>query len=163
MTKHNDDYVSFDKALRELNLREDELKRMVSEGEIKAFREGGSMKFRREDLESLTRRRAGEDELVFADSLEDDTGMVTEELSDEDTLLAEDDFEETAPTSRRSSSAPRARSTGRAAEAEEVVEEPGWVIGAAVVAGVVAIYGLLVLYSVATETPPGGLTGLFAN
>ena len=34
--------------------------------------------------------RAGEDELVFADALEDDTGMVTEELSDEDTLLAED-------------------------------------------------------------------------
>ena len=156
MSKNNDDYISFDKALAELNLRDEQLKRMVSEGEIRAFREGSSMKFRREDVDTMSRRRKGEEDLVFADALEDDTGMVTEEISDEDTLLAEDDVETTRrPTAVRSRPA-------AAAPAEES-HEPGWVTALAVAGGLVGIYGLLVAYSIAANTPPGGITGMFAN
>jgi excisionase family DNA binding protein len=47
------DFFSFDEALNHLNLREEELKRLVSEGEIRAFLEGDTMKLRRADVETL--------------------------------------------------------------------------------------------------------------
>ncbi len=161
MSKNNDDYMSFEKALAELNLRDEQLKRMVSEGEIRAFREGSSMKFRREDIDTMARRRKGEDELVFADALEDDTGMVTEEISDEDTLLAEDDVESTRRASTTRSSRPTARAA--AAAPEEESKEPGWVTALAIAGGLVGIYGMLIAFSIASNTPPGGITGLFAD
>lgn len=94
------DFFSFDEALNQLNLKEEELKRLVSEGEIRAFREGDTMKLRRADVESLRKELmggevvdlggAGED-LVFEDELQlEETGMATEEISDMDTLLEED-------------------------------------------------------------------------
>jgi len=94
-----EDFFSFDEALNQLNLKEEELKRLVSEGEIRAFREGDTMKLRRADVESLKKELmggevvdlggAGED-LVFEDDLElEETGMATEEISSMDTLLEE--------------------------------------------------------------------------
>jgi excisionase family DNA binding protein len=94
------DFFSFDEALNQLNLKEEELKRLVSEGEIRAFREGDTMKLRRADVENLKKELmggevvdlggAGED-LVFEDDLEvEETGMATEEISDMDTLLEEE-------------------------------------------------------------------------
>lgn len=94
------DFFSFDEALNQLNLKEEELKRLVSEGEIRAFREGDTMKLRRADVENLRKELmggevvdlggAGED-LVFEDELQaEETGMATEEISDMDTLLEED-------------------------------------------------------------------------
>ena len=161
MTDQNDEFVSFDKALRDLKMQSEELKRLVSEGEIRAFRDGQSMKFKREDIETL--QSDGDEELVFADTLEDDTGMVTEELTDEDTLLAEDDlFDEedegpiAAPTAARSARA-------RVSEVEESQGEPGWVTAAAIIGFVVMIYGFMVSYSVAMESKPSGLTAIFAK
>jgi excisionase family DNA binding protein len=94
------DFFSFDEALNQLNLKEEELKRLVSEGEIRAFREGDTMKLRRADVENLKKELmggevvdlggAGED-LVFEDDLQlEETGMATEEISDMDTLLEEE-------------------------------------------------------------------------
>lgn len=169
MAQQNDDYISFEKALRDLELQSEELKKLVSEGEIRAFRDGDSMKFRREDLESL-RTRQGGDELVFAESLEDDAGMQTEELSDEDTLLADDDdFEEDRV-------APRTAAGARAARAERTVttssrsrvtvedpdKEPGWVVGVVVVSSVLMLYGFMQAYSIAQGTFPSGLMGMWA-
>ena len=93
------DFFSFDEALNQLNLREEELKRLVSEGEIRAFREGDTMKLRRVDVENLKKELmggevvdlggAGED-LVFEDDVKlEEVGMATEEISDMDTLLEE--------------------------------------------------------------------------
>lgn len=93
------DFFSFDEALNQLNLKEEELKRLVSEGEIRAFREGDTMKLRRADVENLKKELmggevvdlagAGED-LVFEDDLAlEETGMATEEISTMDTLLEE--------------------------------------------------------------------------
>ena len=94
------DFFSFDEALNQLNLKEEELKRLVSEGEIRAFREGDTMKLRRADVENLKKELmggevvdlggAGED-VVFEDDLElEEAGMATEEIFDMDTLLEEE-------------------------------------------------------------------------
>jgi hypothetical protein len=98
-----EEFYNFDEALNPLNLTVEELKRLVSEGEIRAFREGDTMKLRRNDVESLKSELMGGDvvdlgdpdeELVFEDDLElDETGMATEEISEMDTLL-EDDVED---------------------------------------------------------------------
>ena len=49
----DDQFLSFEDALDQLRLQEEELKRLVSEGEIRAFREGDTMKLRAQDVETL--------------------------------------------------------------------------------------------------------------
>jgi hypothetical protein len=95
----SDEFISFDKALDDLRLKEEELKRLVSEGEIRAFRKGETMKLRQSDVDALRMELGGEvvdlgdadEELVFEDDdLEGDSGMATQEISDIDTLLEEE-------------------------------------------------------------------------
>ena len=99
----SDEFISFDQALDELRLKEDELKKLVSEGEIRAFRKGETMKLRQSDVDALRRELGGpeeavvdmggaDEELVFEDDdLEGDGGMATQEMEvDMDTLLEED-------------------------------------------------------------------------
>jgi excisionase family DNA binding protein len=47
------EFFTFDEVLRQLSIDETKLKRLVSEGEIRAFREGDQMKFRKADVENL--------------------------------------------------------------------------------------------------------------
>ncbi len=103
----SDEFISFDKALDDLRLKEEELKRLVSEGEIRAFRKGETMKLRQSDVDALRLELGGEvvdlgdagEELVFedddlgGDELDDDSGMATQEISNIDTLL-EDEIED---------------------------------------------------------------------
>ena len=95
-----EEFYSFTEALKHLRLKEEELKRLVSEGEIRAFRDGDTMKLRRADVENLKTELlggevvdlggAGED-LVFEDDADlGDAGMATEEITEMDTLLDED-------------------------------------------------------------------------
>jgi len=149
----NDDFVSFEKALRDLKMRSEELKKLVSEGEIRAFRDGDSMKFRLEDVDALASQSSGESELSFADSLEDDTGMATEQLSDEDTLLADDDVIVEEPRPRRGARAPRSApvAVGAAAGGEQ---EPAWVTAVAILGVVVMIWGFLITYNISQESNP---------
>lgn len=157
MSNPSEDFVSFEKALRDLKLQSEELKKLVSEGEIRAFREGGSMKFRREDVAALASKRTGESELVFADQLEDDTGMVTEELSEEDTLLAEEEAVESKPARATAAAAPRVRRMPQ--PAAEPTGTPGWVTFCAVATSVALIYGAMIAYQVTFGIVPSGLTG----
>ena len=92
------EFYSFDEALKQLRLKEEELKRLVSEGEIRAFREGGTMKLRRTDVESLRTELSGgevvdlgdvKEELVFEDDVQSEAGMATQEISDVETILDE--------------------------------------------------------------------------
>lgn len=156
----NDDFVSFEKALRELKMRSEELKKLVSEGEIRAFRDGDSMKFRREDLTALGAKAKGEKELNFADALEDDTGMVTEQLSAEDTLLADDEPAAAKRTTRQS-----ARGAAPVAAAAPAVKEPTWVTAVAILAFVVLVWGCMIGYSASQESDPNGsmFTSVFAE
>jgi excisionase family DNA binding protein len=84
-----DQFFSFEEALKELRLKEEELKRLVSEGEIRAFREGETMKLRRSDVENLRNELSGgevvdlgdvREELVFEDDALSDAGMATQEI-----------------------------------------------------------------------------------
>ena len=96
------EFFSFDEALDELRLKEEELKRLVSEGEIRAFRKGETMKLRRSDVEALRQELSGgevvdlgdsTEELVFEDDADDETGMATQEIADVDTII-DDDIED---------------------------------------------------------------------
>jgi excisionase family DNA binding protein len=120
-----DQFYSFEEALKELRLKEEELKRLVSEGEIRAFREGDTMKLRRADVENLRSELSGgevvdlgevTEELVFEDDadLEGETGMATEEISNVETII-EDDVEDVGEIEIE----PQAE---EAAEAEEELE-----------------------------------------
>lgn len=90
-----EDYFSFEKVLRELRLEEEELKRLVSEGEIRAFRDADKMKFKAEDIARFRGSKDGElptleaaseeltEELFGADaSGGGDAGMVTQQIDD---------------------------------------------------------------------------------
>lgn len=136
------DFFSFDDALRELRLKEEELKRLVSEGEIRAFRDGETMKLRRTDVESLRNELSGgevvdlgdaSEDLVFEDDLGAEAGMATEEIADVDTIIEDDDVEDVGEleleedlVSEPDSRAPAPRRVGAAAAAvEEEVEGMG--------------------------------------
>jgi hypothetical protein len=134
-----EDFLSFDNALRELQLNEEQLKRLVSEGEIRAIRgEHNTMRFRREEIDRLkadtgkTIQYTEEssdtltDDLLFdeADDLEvEDEGMATAQISSEDTFVGDDgDAGEPAPLAPRTETSPGAsrgstgsirRTTGR--------------------------------------------------
>lgn len=151
MSDKSDDFLSFEKALRELKMRSEDLKKLVSEGEIRAFRDGDSMKFRAEDIKALSAKSEGETKLSFADSLEDDTGMVTEQISEEDTLLAEDDIVETKPTKR---AAPARAGRAPVAAVGGGEREPGWVTAAAIVCALLMIWGALIAFDISQENDP---------
>lgn len=107
-----EEFYSFEKALEKLKLREEELRRLVSEGEIRAYRSGETMKLRREDVEKLHKELAvpgggevvdlegGTEELIFSEEepaeVVEETGMETAQISEEDTLVVE----ETRPSKR---------------------------------------------------------------
>jgi excisionase family DNA binding protein len=156
----NEEFLSFEKALRELKMRSEELKKLVSEGEIRAYRDGDSMKFRKEDVETLTAKSEGAQNLSMGDALEDDTGMVTEQISEEDTLLAEDDIATEEKPSPRSS-----RARAAAAAPADPGKEPTWVTVAAFVGFLVFVWGAFLLNSISKEDDPQASfhTRLFAE
>ncbi|MBI4712710.1 MAG: helix-turn-helix domain-containing protein [Planctomycetes bacterium] len=53
MPKKQDDFYTFEEALAKLEIAADELKQMVSEGTLMAFKEGDRMKFKKEDIENI--------------------------------------------------------------------------------------------------------------
>lgn len=94
-------FYSFEEALRELRLKEEELKRLVSEGEIRAFREGDTMRLRKADVENLKSELSGgevvdlgdvKEELVFEDdaAMQEEAGMATEAIANVETILEEE-------------------------------------------------------------------------
>lgn len=157
-----EEYYSFDKALRELKLRSEELKKLVSQGEIRAFRDKDTMKFRKEDIEVLAKRRPTDEvveELVFADeeTISDDTGMATAQISEEDTLLVEDNDEIAeleVPKVR-----PVVQRTTRTRQVQQVQvtdkKEGAAFLAAAVLTSVMLVYGLFLIHSVTAQQSTG--------
>lgn len=88
------EFYTFDEVLRQLNIDENRLKRLVSEGEIRAFREGDQMKFKRAEIDNLAGRRGGASDTSMSDiSLEDEPKprkKAGETLTDD--LLSEPDL-----------------------------------------------------------------------
>jgi len=129
------DFYSFDKALNKLSLDEDDLKRLISAGEIRAFRDGSKMRLRAEDVSRVAsdlgvvdEGDAGQVLEVEEVSFDADDGMVTTQLSEEDTLLDEDfgleevEMEEEAAPAARSSRSSRPQSSRSAGAAQEEAE-----------------------------------------
>ena len=108
------EFYTFDEVIKHLSIDEQRLKRLVRECEIRAFREGDEMKFKKNDIDTLdvgaseegvTREidlsaggaEASEtltDDLIFdeGDELDlssDDAGMATAEISSQDTFVDE--------------------------------------------------------------------------
>lgn len=95
------DYFSFEDVMGELQIDEDELKRMVSEGELRAFRSENKMKFKAEDVENLRKGRVSEPTVILPSAptppkgtpavpeapLELDLGMDVEEKRPTEELL----------------------------------------------------------------------------
>lgn len=136
-----EEYVSLEKALKELRLKEDELKRLVSEGEIRAFRDADKMKFKREDIEKLkqdtgrTIQYTNEssdtltDDLLFDEGGDDldlggDVGMATAPISSEETFVDEPKAKPAAkkpapaPAKGKTASAPAAKPAAKTGSAE---------------------------------------------
>ncbi len=168
------EFFSFEEALDELRLKEEELKRLVSEGEIRAFREGETMRLRRTDVETLRSELSGgevvdlgdsNEELVFEDDLElDAPGMATEEIADMDTLLDDDieDVGEIAPrvasggaavAAAASVTAPR-RSAAVVSEVDEQEEGMGWRI-VMIATSALLFFGLPIAISASTGNASG--------
>lgn len=99
------EYESFEDALKNLGVNEDELKRMVSEGQLRAYRDQDKMKFRKDDVESL--KRSNLSDIGSAPSMtptEVGHGLEVVEETDETILdlgeaSADIDFEDTGETS----------------------------------------------------------------
>ncbi|MEZ6013679.1 MAG: hypothetical protein R3F49_01080 [Planctomycetota bacterium] len=170
-----DDFYSFDEALQELKLKEEELKRLVSEGEIRAFRKGDTMKLRKADVDNLRAELDSDvvdlgdatEELVFEDDTELDgaTGMATQEITDVDTLIDDDieDVGELELDDAPAAAAVRRKSAVAAAVAEEE-EEPGWVKGLLIVTTIAMILATPILVSLGTGTASEiarGIAGIF--
>jgi len=108
------EFYTFEEVTNQLDIDEQKLKRLVSEGEIRAFREGDEMKFKKTDIDGLnvgaTEAETSEidlsaapqedasetltDDLIFdeGDELDlssDDAGMATAEISSQDTFVDE--------------------------------------------------------------------------
>ena len=152
MSDKKDDFMSFDAAVRELGIQASELQKLVSDGSIRAHRPSpGQTQFRIEDVEALKSQRDGDNNLSLSDSLEDDTGMVTEQLTEEDTLLAEDDVEEVAAPRR---AAPARAARPAAVAAATTNKEPVWVTALAAVSFLVMLWGGLVMHGITQEAQP---------
>ena len=73
-------YVDWEQAREELGVDDEELKRLVSQAELRGFRDGSSMKFKAEDVEDLLDDRETEPTIVYSDA---DVPMGLAESSDE--------------------------------------------------------------------------------
>lgn len=171
----NDDFFSFDEALSELRLKEEELKRLVSEGEIRAFRDGETMKLRKGDVEALRNELGGgelvdlgepNEEIVFEDdNLADEAGMATEEISDVDTIIEDDiedvgeiDIDDDGP----SSATPVRRTPTRLAATQEEPTESMGVLAALIITTLVMIGSLPLIFSVTSGEASGMAKGIAA-
>ena len=180
-------FFSFEEALHELRLKEEELRRLVSEGEIRAFREGETMKLRKGDVDALRGELGGaevvdlgepSEEIVFEDdSMVDEAGMATEEISDVDTII-EDDIEdiseieieeeveevaEAAPLRRSSASSSRGSAPAVAVVEDEPSESVG-MLALCLVTTAMLIGSLPLLYSAGSGSAGGlakGIAGMF--
>jgi len=81
----SDEFFTFDEVLKELKLSEDELKKLVSEGEIRAFKDEDRMKFKRADVENKRPEHITEPTVI----LPPDEAEIPA-LSDDATFIEED-------------------------------------------------------------------------
>ena len=167
-------YSSFEDALRKLELEEDDLKRLISAGEIRAFREGSKMHLRAEDVDkvakqlgigsSVTERDAGQSLQVEDLSLgaTGEEGMSTTQLSEEDTLLDDVETVDVGPEAVTTVTTTRRTKT---VEVETQKESTG-VLFAAIVTTALLVFSIpfaIGMLSARTTGVTSGVVGIFAK
>lgn len=173
-------FYSFEEALKELRLKEEELKRLVSEGEIRAFREGDTMRLRRTDVETLRSELTGgevvdlgdvKEDLVFEDDVQlaedaglatQEIGMATEEIGGVETVLDEPEVEEEAEEEEQQER--RAAPVVARAPVEPELYEGAGLRLALVATSIVLVLGLPLALAVSTgkmNAVASALSGLF--
>lgn len=185
-----EDFYSFEKVLKELKLQEEELKRLVSEGEIRAFRDADKMKFKKEDIERFKAQRGADlptldqpaeelTEELFEEEGSEDVGMVTQQIDDSGLLEEVDEIEpleeESAapapaagrksagrPTRPAAGAAGRRSKTRRRAAVEETAGEGTGMQALLVISAIVLLYGVIVAFN-AAEMQSTGMTRGFAQ
>lgn len=175
------EYYSFEEVLKDLKLEENELKRLVSAGEIRAFRDKNTMRFKAEDIARLRANPNEPQDEMQLDDLEldlDDTAATAsaEPAAEvEELVLEETTVEETEPQveeldlAAEPEPAPRARGRDRAASrrapaeaatnvvvVEEEVKTSPLIVGALIVGVVLLILANFVILDAVT----GKATGL---
>ena len=162
-----DEFISFDKVLRDLQMQEEELKRLVSEGEIRAFRDQDKMKFKKEDIERFRRARdvakdetlskeEVPEELVFdEDDANQEVGMATAAIQD-DSFLEEEAPAATAPAAKVT----RTRTSVTVVKKRVMVEDNERTEGALwkvviLVSTIVLVVGAFVAMDAVRATPSG--------
>ncbi len=174
-----DQFFSFEKVLRELHLEEEELKRLVSEGEIRAFRDEDKMKFKKEDIDRFKTKKNSDSPTIESGSGElteelfgeeeagaGDVGMVTQQIPDK-SFLEEEEVQELEPAkparaekpaARRP--APAARPARRRVEQTTQVGEGMLVQVMLILSAIVLLYASLVVFNAAEVRPTGLSSGL---
>jgi excisionase family DNA binding protein len=93
------DYFSFEDVMKELEVSEDDLKRMVSEGELRAFRDENKMKFKKEDVDNLKKGRITEPTIILPSTPaggQDET-VLDLDISNETSALQADQIKSSKP------------------------------------------------------------------
>jgi excisionase family DNA binding protein len=162
-------FFSFEQALRELNLREEELKRLVSEGEIRAFRDGDKMKFRKEDVDRISTKSTGAggetvadaEDLIFDEEdgleLEEEPGMATAPIASQPEEIEEAPPPRPAAAPARSAApAPAKKTPTRQSRVRQVEVTTGKtspiMLVLLVVSSLTLLYGVFVMLSAASST-----------
>ena len=165
------EFSSFEDALKRLELEEEDLKRLISAGEIRAFREGSKMHLRAEDVNKVAAqlgvgskvRESGESLVVEDLSLGGggDEGMSTTQLSEEDTLL---DDVETVDVGEESAAPAAAGVRRRTAAEEETQKESTGMLAAAVLTAVLLVFAIpfaIGMLEARTTGVTAGVVGMF--
>jgi len=92
------EFYSFEDVMQELQIDEDELKRLISAGELRGFRDGDEIKFRKDDVLKLKKSRETEPTIILSDSdqvrvPEGEDELIVDESASKDTVVNIDVFE----------------------------------------------------------------------
>jgi hypothetical protein len=124
------EFYTFEEVLKELQIDEKELRKMISQGEIHAFRDAAGMKFKKADVERVKKARETEPTIILTDSdaeikmPSEEELVVDEGAKGKETVMDIDVFEtEEMPTLVRPPAAP-GKAVGKEPEAETIPTVP---------------------------------------
>ena len=97
----NGKFITKEEALKRLQMTSEQLDALVSEGELRSFRDGGMIRFKVEDIENLKKRSETEATVVLGDTKKGAQEPADDETSevDLDSIEVESDADESDQTS----------------------------------------------------------------
>jgi len=96
VAKNSKEYLSFEEALEELQVDEEELKKMVSDEEIRAFRDSGKLKFKVDEVLRVKERREEQPTIILP--TEEPSGLPDEGEQAESPTVVEIETPQEMPT-----------------------------------------------------------------